>query len=482
MNNAQLDQLVLVNDARRGERVLSSVHEFLGRFVAYPSEHARVAHTLWIAHTHLTHLWENTPRIAFLSPEPASGKTRALETTECMVPRPMEAVNMSPSALFRSVGNSDGLPTILFDEIDTIFGPRAKDNEDIRGLLNAGHRRGAKTYRSVVRGKQIQVEAIQAFCPVALAGIGWLPDTLMSRSVVVRMRRRHQGEKIEPFRRRIHGKEGERIRNEIGAWVRSLPNHIDWPDLPREIQDRAADIWEPLIAVADLVGGNWPSVARKAAVALVAAATDTEPSLGLNLLADTRTVFNDPALGHPDAMSSKELLEGLQRLEESPWRDLKGKPLDERGLAYRLRQYSVKPKTIRIGSNTPKGYTRADLHDVWLRYLPPQPSESATSATHATKQSSEHSVADVADIADTQQIDPDGCPFNLSELDGDLPIPSFLDRRSEALGSRVCAQCGAGRPDDQPTIEVIAKNGERRWVHERGCLRFWQKENSKHTA
>ena len=325
----------------------------------------------------------------------------------------MEAVNMSPSALFRSVGNSNGLPTILFDEIDTIFGPRAKENEDIRGLLNAGHRRGAKTYRSVARGQQVQVEALEAFCPVALAGIGWLPDTLMSRSVIVRMRRRHQGETIEPFRRRVHGKQGERIRDEIDAWVRSLSNRIEWPDLPRQIQDRAADIWEPLIAVADLAGGKWPRVAREAAVALVAAANDTEPSLGLILLADTRTVFNDPALGYPDAMSSKELLEGLYRLKESPWSDLKGKPLDERGLAYRLRQYGVKPKTIRIGSSTPKGYTRADLHEVWLRYLPAQAPESATSATDATKQNGAN-VADVADIADAEhEIDPDGYSFNL---------------------------------------------------------------------
>jgi Protein of unknown function (DUF3631) len=129
-------------------------------------------------------------------------------------------------------------------------------------LLNAGHRRGAKTYRSVLHGRQVKVEAIEAFCPVALAGIGWLPDTLMSRSVIVRMRRRHQGEQIEPFRRRIHGKEGERIRDEIGAWVRSLSNQIGFPDLPHQIQDRAADIWEPLIAVADLAGGKWPRLAH----------------------------------------------------------------------------------------------------------------------------------------------------------------------------------------------------------------------------
>jgi hypothetical protein len=44
------------------------------------------------------------------------------------------------------------------------------------------------------------------------------------------MRRRHQAEKIEPFRRRIHGKEGERIMEEISVWVRSLPNQVKWPE------------------------------------------------------------------------------------------------------------------------------------------------------------------------------------------------------------------------------------------------------------
>ena len=101
--------------------------EFLGRFVAYPSEPAHVAHTLWIAHTHLMDAWESTPRIAFLSPEPGSGKTRALEITELLVPRPVEAVNVTPAYLFRKVGSDDGRPTILFDEIDTGIGGRSAD-------------------------------------------------------------------------------------------------------------------------------------------------------------------------------------------------------------------------------------------------------------------------------------------------------------------------------------------------------------------
>jgi hypothetical protein len=366
--------------------------------------------------------WDSTPRIAFLSAEPASGKSRALEITSLLVPRPMQAVNMSPSALFRSVGGDDGLPTILFDEIDTVFGPKAKDNEDIRGLLNAGHRRGQKAYRSQIRGATIGVEAIEAFCALALAGLGWLPDTIMSRSVIVRMRRRHPGEKVEPFRPRLHEKDGFRVRSLIEQWAAIA--EINWPDLPHEIEDRDADVWESLIAIADAIGGDWPDRARKAAVALVAESKETEPSLGIRLLADLRTVFTD------SEMSSKEVLEALHKLEEAPWRDLKGKPLDERGLANRLRQYGVKSKNVRTRTGQVlKGYTKADLSDAWSRYLPALPATSATSATDEANQRPHMSdVADVADLAaNGGEPDPDDWSFNTEPQD-DLDIPEYLRR------------------------------------------------------
>jgi phage/plasmid primase-like uncharacterized protein len=90
--------------------ILDGVHAFVGRFVAYPSEHAHVAHTLWIAHTHLMDAWESTPRLAALSPEPSSGKTRVLEVTETLVPHPVEAINTTPAYLFRKVSDPAGLP------------------------------------------------------------------------------------------------------------------------------------------------------------------------------------------------------------------------------------------------------------------------------------------------------------------------------------------------------------------------------------
>jgi hypothetical protein len=235
-----------------GAEVLDGLHAFLGRFVSYPSPDARVAHTLWIAHTHLMLAWESTPRIAFLSPEPGSGKTRALEITELLVPNAVEAVNVTPAYLFRKVGDSDGKPTILFDEIDTVFGPKAKDNEEIRGLLNAGHRRGAVAGRCVVRGKTVDTEEIPAYCAVAMAGLGGLPDTLLSRAVIVRMRRRAPNERVEPYRRRVHCADGWKLRDQLDAWAGDVLGTVAkaWPEMPDGIADRDADVWEPLLAVA----------------------------------------------------------------------------------------------------------------------------------------------------------------------------------------------------------------------------------------
>jgi hypothetical protein len=362
--------------------LLDDVQAFLARFVSYPSAEASVAHTLWIAHAHLMEAWESTPRIAFLSPEPASGKTRALEVSELLVPRAVEAVNVSPAYLFRKVVSDDGAPTILFDEIDTVFGPKAKDNEEIRALLNAGHRRGAVTGRCVVRGKIVETEEIPAYCAVALAGLGWLPDTLMTRAVVIRMRRRAPSEQIEPYRRRVHAAAGLTLRASLEAWAAKVINRVTdaWPEMPDGIEDRDADVWEALLSVADVAGGDWPRRARAAAVALVTEAKDSTPSLGVRLLGDLRTVFDNR-----DVMATKDILAALIALDESPWSDLKGKPLNARGLAVRLQQYGVKRKLVRIDEWVGRGYARADLADAWSRYLPPLPArESVTSVTKVT--------------------------------------------------------------------------------------------------
>lgn len=241
-----------------GAALLDEVETFHRRFNVFPTQAAYVAVALWDAHAHLLDCFDSTPRLAFLSPEPGSGKSRALEIVETLVPRPMVAVNASAAALFRAVSGPDGRPSILFDEIDTIFGPKAGDNEELRGFLNAGHRRTGVTYRCV--GDSQTVTPFPSYAAVAVAGLGSLPDTILTRSVIIRMRRRARNEKVEPFRARLHEKEGVALRQRLATWAEQAHGWVmgAWPEMPEGVSDRPADVWEPLLAVADAAGETGP--------------------------------------------------------------------------------------------------------------------------------------------------------------------------------------------------------------------------------
>ncbi|GAA1969277.1 DUF3631 domain-containing protein [Terrabacter lapilli] len=348
-----------------GADLLDEVEAMLSRFVAFPSEETRVATVLWIAHAHSVDAFETTPRLAFLSPEPGSGKTRALEIVEMLVPNPVLTVNATPAYLIRRLAD-ENRPTLLFDEIDTVFGPKAKsDNEEVRGLINSGYRRGATSGRCVIKGKSVEVEDFPSFAAVALAGLDDLPDTIATRAVLVRMRRRAPHERVQPYRRRVHETPGHELRDRLASWVHSRYSELEgaWPELPAGIEDRDADVWEPLIAIADAAGREWPDRARVSAVSLVSLSRQERGGLGIRLLADIRRVFEGA-----EHMGTDELLDALHRLDEAPWDDLKGKPLDARGLAFRLGKYGIGPRQLKAINR--KGYRRDDLADAWSRYLP----------------------------------------------------------------------------------------------------------------
>src|SRR5208337_3769305 len=133
------------------------------------------------------------------------------------------------------------------------------------------------------------------------------------------------------------------------------------------VTDRDADVWESLLAVADLAGGDWPHVARVAAVTLVTASSARKPSVGVLLLRDIRTVFSGSSL---DKMLTTDILAALNKMDESPWATIRrGESLDSRGLANRLSKYGIGSKALRIGDEVIKGYSRAQFQDAWSRYL-----------------------------------------------------------------------------------------------------------------
>ena len=396
-----------------GAQLLGEVRKFLRAYVAFPSEAAAVAVTLWAAHTHLVSRFESTPRLALLSPEKQCGKSRVLELLELVCAGAETLSDASPAYLYRRIGA--GEVTILLDEADAIWkrGKSDETAEALRSIVNAGHRRSATVGRVEMNGQAAKLVRFRCYAPAAIAGIGNLPDTIMDRAVIVRMRRRAPDEQIRDYRERITRPEGEQLRDQLTRWVAGVAGRVGdpWPMMPPGVADRPADVWEPLIAVADLAGGDWPKQAAEACTAFVAGAQDDTASLGARLLADLKAVFRAA-----EQLSTETILDKLHALEEAPWADWYGHPLNPRDLAKLLKPYGARPVVVRIGESTPRGYRAADLADAWKRY-----GGSATAATSATPLISD--VADVALVAHT----PEACTACGEPLDQALTDAGFTD-------------------------------------------------------
>jgi len=172
------------------------------------------------------------------------------------------------------------------------------------------------------------------------------------------------------------------------------------------LEDRAADTWEPLVVVADLAGGEWPARVRTAATAMTAAEAEQEEdtSASVRLLGDLRGIFDQ---ADTEALYSATILDALHKLDEAPWADWYGHPLNTRDLAKLLRAYEVRPRDVREHGTGPqrKGYARADLHEPWARYLPRQPRH-ARHDDETPAQPGQEPVADGERAAATSATDP----------------------------------------------------------------------------
>ncbi|MEO3869572.1 DUF3631 domain-containing protein [Nonomuraea sp. B12E4] len=347
-----------------GADLLDQLRAALTRYVILPSEQAADAVTLWIATTHAQPAMAHAPRLVVRGPEKRCGKSRLLDIVEATCHDPFITVNSSSPAIYRSITNDP--PTILVDEADTIFGPKADGNEDLRGLLNAGHQRNrpAKRYDAA----RNQVESIPTFAMAALAGIGAMPDTIEDRAIVVRMRRRAPGEKAAPYRHRRDRPALRELAAALNQWLRADLTRLEEAEPAMPVEDRAADTWEPLVIIADHAGGTWPDRARASAIAMTAEADDNgRPSPGLRLLTDCRTAF-----GADTALPTTVLLERLKANPEGGWNEHGPTGLTAMRLGAMLREYDIRSATIRFPRpiGQAKGYHRTDFTDAWARYCP----------------------------------------------------------------------------------------------------------------
>lgn len=363
------------NQPPDGAAILDQLHACITKYVILPSAEAVDAVVLWIAATHAQPAWAHAPRLVIRAPEKRCGKSRLLDVVEATCHDPLITVNASPAAVYRAIGTEDP-PTLLVDEADTIFGAAAETNEDLRGLLNAGHQRNRPAIRWDNNTRSL--EKIPTFSMAALAGIGAMPDTIEDRAVVIRMRRRAPGEQVAPYRHRRDGPVLRTLARQLTTWLRANLRDLEAAEPAMPVEDRAADTWEPLVAVADLAGGIWPDRARQACETLTAQRDGaTVPSDRIRLLADCRTAFRAAPMvdnqGRP-AIPSSVLLDKLRADPEAPWAEY-GKNsagLTAMKLGQLLAEYEIRSANIRFGLpyGQIKGYYRADFTDAWQRYCP----------------------------------------------------------------------------------------------------------------
>ena len=363
-----------------GAAALEAAHEVLVRFCVLPVPEAAHAVVLWCAATHALPALPAAPRLVITSPVKRAGKTRLLDVIEGISYAPLPTMNATTAAVFRSL-DVNHPPTLLFDEVDTIFGSAraAENNEDLRGLLNAGFQRGKAALRCV--GPTQKPTLFPTFAMAALAGIGALPDTITDRAVNIRMRRRKPGETVRPFRERRDRPTLEKVRSALTTWLATDPSAaaaLTVAEPQMDLEDRAADVWEPLIAVADLAGGRWPALARAAVTKLTAdAAEDDTETVGVQLLHDLHEVFGSVT---SDWVPTEVLQLHLRQLDGAPWSEM---DLTGHKIGKLLGEFGI--KSVRNPERTKRGYTRVAFTDAWERYPVHEPSDQASEPSRSVR-------------------------------------------------------------------------------------------------
>ena len=350
-----------------GAQVLDAVARTFANYVVLPAGAADTL-ALWTAHAHCFEAFLHSPRLNLFSPEKGCGKTTLLDVVCSLTPRALRTESITPAVLFRLVELHK--PILALDEVDTYLA----DNDELRGLLNAGHKRGARAFRC--EGDRNEVRAFNAFAPAVLAGIGHLQGTLHDRSVQIRLVRARPNEVMARFdsRRTAHERE---LARKLARWATDNAQRLEAcdPAMPAGCFNRLADNWRPLMAIAQVAGGPWPDRARTA-FALLTSNDDVEAQgHGVMLLRDIHDLFSAEGA---DRLTSATIVERLNQMEDRPWCDeRKGHGVNANWLSRKLRPFSVHPRTIRTGiapDETAKGYLLEDFNESFTRYLPDTPS------------------------------------------------------------------------------------------------------------
>jgi hypothetical protein len=350
-------------------RTLTDLENYVSKYVVLSAEQ-RCAIVLWVAHTWVVEASDVSPYLSVTSAVMRSGKTQLVGTLRHVVADPWVAIQPSESVLFRRVDSQR--PTLFLDEVDTLFRSKDDRHEPLRALLNAGNRPGTTVPRMAKKATgEFEIVDFEVFCPKLLAGIGRPPVTVADRSITIRMEKKLPTDTAARFREKLVVADALEVRQQLALWAAS--GVIEklrgaWPELPEELNDRAQDGWEPLLAIADEAGGDWPQRARTAAVALAKGCEDATPD-AVQLLADIRDVFSEL-----DRITTEALLRTL--IDKDPWGAWWGDAVEAgklkspaARLSRMLGEFGIRPKQLWVGGMKIRGYERQDFREAWRRNL-----------------------------------------------------------------------------------------------------------------
>jgi hypothetical protein len=387
-----------------GAALLSELSITVGKYVIMePRQRDAVA--LWAAHAHAHDLRDLSPPLVIKSAMMRSGKSKLIEALERIVPRPLFLSGITVAFLERVIETRR--PTILIDEYDALTRADPALAEAARAQLNrSSRRRGARVGKNVpLPGGGYEARIFSTWAPTVIAGIGDPPATVIDRAIVIDLKRKLSTETVAPLRERDGADLGV-LKRKIARFITDNEAALSAiePKPPLSVDnDRARDMWEPLLAIADVGGGDWPERVREAGRALVDASEQGlgEGNVDVLLLSDIRDIFANEfptehkadreGPGRPDdgpKLPTKDLLDKLHGLEERPWGawGRAKKPMTDKALGDRLRPYGVRSRTIRVGTSTPKGYYLSAFQDAFARYLPTSLASNRHTATNAGNQ------------------------------------------------------------------------------------------------
>jgi len=365
-----------------GRILLEALRQVLARFVILPRWAAETL-ALWIVHTYAFELRDVSTYIGIESPVRRCGKTTLMTLLSELVNRPEVASNISSPAFFRVIDETR--PSLLIDEADTML----IGNNQLRGILNSGYSRKmayvvrvtsqrvqrVQSPRSKVQSHEPETTAkgtmlarFSCWGPKAIAQIGHLPETLADRCIVIQLQRKMATEECARIKD-LATVDLSALRQKCARFVLDHAGAIAEarPKIPELLNDRAADIGEPLLVLSDLAGGEWPQLAREALVGLTSRAQDNN-QIGL-LLMDLFLLFARAGQGR---VFSRTLVAALNATDDRPWANLRnGKGISDAWLADQLRPFSIRSKTMWIDQTAAKGYLEADFTDAFRRYISP---------------------------------------------------------------------------------------------------------------